>query len=106
VGLVRSCPSSSFPIIIVFFFFLLMLMVLMACRVGLYPLGSSTYVEYHYVDPTGEPRCTFAVPKEPGQYELRYFASATSSFLGSAQQQRRSTKVTVLPATAQSRTTF
>jgi hypothetical protein len=65
--------------------------------VGLYPVGSSTYVEYHYVDPLREPTCIFAVPKQPGQYELRYFASATSSFLSSALE-RRSTKVTVLPA--------
>jgi hypothetical protein len=71
--------------------------------VGLYPVGSSTYVEYHYVDPLREPTCIFAVPKQPGQYELRYFASATSSFLSSALE-RRSTKVTVLPAsTADSR---
>jgi hypothetical protein len=67
--------------------------------VGLYPVGSSTYVEYHYVETNGDSTCTFAVPKQPGQYELRYFASATSSFLTSAQE-RRSTKVTVLPASA------
>jgi hypothetical protein len=72
--------------------------------VGLYPADSTSYIEYHYVNSSAEPICVFNVPKEAGQYQLRYYSSAASSFLP---RSRRSTKITVLPpADGQSRATI
>jgi hypothetical protein len=61
--------------------------------VGLYEVGTDTYLEYRYVEP-GKNSTTFACPTKPGTYEARYCLAATSSLLSTGQT-KASNKITV-----------